>query len=64
MGRARARLWAATSAQNRPDISGRVGPTLKYIGSYRAWAVLFSVLRAGPLDPAQMYTYIRVSLGL
>jgi hypothetical protein len=35
------------------------GPTLKYFGSCRAWAVLFSVLRPGPSGPAQMYTYNR-----
>jgi hypothetical protein len=30
-----------TSAQTRPDISGRAGPTLKYFVSCRLWAVLF-----------------------
>jgi ribosomal protein S14 len=34
--RARARPWAATSAQTRPDISGRASPTLKYFGLCRA----------------------------
>jgi hypothetical protein len=43
--------------QTRPVISGRAGPALKYFGSGWAWAVLFSVLRAGPSGPAQMYTY-------
>jgi hypothetical protein len=57
MGRARARPWAVTSAQTRPDITGRAGPALNYFGPCRAWAVLFSVLRAGPSGPAQMYTY-------
>jgi hypothetical protein len=57
MGGARARPWAATSAQTWPDISGRAGPTLKYFGPCRAWAMLFSVLRAGPSGPTQMYTY-------
>jgi hypothetical protein len=55
---ARARPWAVTSAQTRPDITGRAGLTLNYFGSCRAWAVLFFVLRAGPSGPAQMYTYI------
>jgi hypothetical protein len=51
-----------TSAQTRPDITGRAGPTLNYFGSCRAWAVLFfSVLRAGPPGPAQMYTYSEYS---
>jgi hypothetical protein len=26
---------------NRPDITGRAGPTLNYFGPCRAWAVLF-----------------------
>jgi hypothetical protein len=49
MGRARARLWAGTSAQIRPDISDHAGPALKYFGSCSAWA--------GPSGPTQMYTY-------
>jgi hypothetical protein len=37
-----------------PDL----GPNpARYNGSCRAWAVLLSVLRAGPSGPAQMYTY-------
>jgi hypothetical protein len=36
-----------------------LGPNpARYIGPCRAWAVLFfTVLRAGPSGPAQMYTY-------
>jgi hypothetical protein len=49
----RVMLMAAQGPRPRP----KSGPTLKYFGSCRAWAVLFSVLRDGPLDPAQMYTY-------
>jgi hypothetical protein len=30
-----------TSAQTRPDITGRAGPALNYFGPCRAWAVLF-----------------------
>jgi hypothetical protein len=53
----RAVLVPAHGPRPRPDISGRVGPALKYFVPCRGWAVLFSVLRAGPSDPAQMYTY-------
>jgi hypothetical protein len=49
--------WLVTLSQTRPDISGRAGPALKYFGSCRAWAVLFSCF--GPAHPAaQMYTYM------
>jgi hypothetical protein len=54
MGRARACPWA--------DITGRAGPALNYFRSCCAWAVLFSVLRAGPPGPAQMYTYTLITL--
>jgi hypothetical protein len=30
-----------TSAQTRPDITGRAGPALNYFGPCRVWAVLF-----------------------
>jgi hypothetical protein len=42
---------------HRPRPRPKPGPTLKYFGSCRAWAVLFSVLRAGSSGPAQMYAY-------
>jgi hypothetical protein len=43
-----------------PPMGRDLGPNLaRYDGSCRAWAVLFSVLRAGPPDLAQMYTYTR-----
>jgi hypothetical protein len=51
MGRARARPWAVTSAQTRPDITGRAGPTLNYFGQCRAWAVLFFHALGRPIRP-------------
>jgi hypothetical protein len=44
---------------HRPRLWPKPGPALKYFGLCRAWTVLFSVLRASPSCPAQMYTYIR-----
>jgi hypothetical protein len=49
----RAVLVPAYGPRPRP----KPGPALKYFVSCRAWAVLFSVLRAGPSGPAQMYSY-------
>ena len=46
-----------TSAQIRPDITGRAGSALNYFVSCHVWAVLFFVLWVGPLGPAQIYTY-------
>jgi hypothetical protein len=41
-----------------PPMGRDLDPNLaRYIGPCRAWAVLFFVLWAGPLDPTQMYTY-------
>lgn len=54
MGRARARLWAATSAQTRP--STKIFWVVPYLGR------VFFVFRASPLDPAQMYTYKEIQL--
>jgi hypothetical protein len=49
----RAVLVPAHGPRPRP----KPGPTLKYFGSCHVWVVLFSVLRADPSDPPQMYTY-------
>jgi hypothetical protein len=40
-----------TSAQTRPDITGRAGPALNYFGPCRAWAVLFFRASGRPIRP-------------
>ena len=49
----RAMLVPAHGPRPRP----KPDPALKYFVLCHAWAVLFSVLRAGPSGSAQMYTY-------
>jgi hypothetical protein len=49
--------WAVLVPSHGPRPRPKPGPALKYFMRCHAWAVLFSVLRADPSGPAQMYTY-------